>query len=286
MAGFKKLIFSVKFNKTKAARIHVYDSETNHLFGSFPATLNDPKAFSGWRTLTSEQQFELSMYIDNLAYALKKLSTNPSLTDFLQIRINAPEKLITALERMYSESEKHHILFNPIDAMFNGLINHMRNTEKKIHAIDRHVRILPAIGIELTSTQAAFTKEKRQYIKKIFKSLLTLPNKHEKLIVASRYFNKETTMSDKVIALVAEGKSKISPWQVSCALIALGSHDASLINKLPPSIFIELWLAPLINADIITTATSAKTLLTKLFVGIDRINTLKGTIDAFMATQQ
>ena len=289
MPGFKKLIFTLRLNKTKPPRIQLTDSETKRSIGSLPIDIEKPEDFAGWHTLSEEQQFELMMYVDNVRYAIEKLHAKPTLQDFGAIRIGAPDNLVGAMEQLYKEAQAQAIRFNPMDAMFNGLINYMRSVEKKLKKNNPTLNVLPAIGIELASSQEVFKKERGKYVRKIFSALLKVFNQQDKFLAISRDYNKNQVLADRVISLIAEGKSKASTWQVSCALSVLGKEKADFIPTFPPAILVELWLTPLLKASTITTIAEAKTHFAKTFLGIDDKapyhDDIKAQIKQFKASQ-
>ena len=268
MAGFKKLVFFLKCNKKKEARIHVADTQTKKAIGSFSATIKQPTEFPDWDKLSSEQQFELMMFTDNVRYAVDKLQLDNTLHNFSPMRIFAPDLLVETLEKLYTEAQRQHLTFTPVEAMFNGLLNYMRNVEKKLKKEDPNINILPEAGIELASPQEIFKKEKGKYIRKIFHALSQIENVQNKFLNASHAFNKEQTLTYNIIKLISEGKSKVSTWQIACALVVLGKEKATFITAFPHSVLIDLWLTPLLKAETITTLSKAKADFKETFPGV------------------
>lgn len=244
------LTFSIKVNKYKPARVNVHCNQTSQHIGSFNLDSKTPQEFDEWPTLNEQQQFEFSLYFYNLKYLIDEIQTDPLALENFRLFLSAP--IIGAMEALNIEALNQELQFDPITAMINGLLNYCRNVENKLRKNNSDFSALPEAGIELTSKQSVYKKEKEGQLKLIFSELGKVFNKHDKLLEAATLFGKEQTISENTIKLVGQGKSKVSSWMVACAIFVLAGEKNKVITTLNKDELIELWLKPLLRLDIVT----------------------------------
>jgi hypothetical protein len=243
------LTFSVKVNKYKPARVNVHCNQTSQHLGSFNLDMKKPQDFDEWAALDEKQQFEFSLYFYNLKYLMDETKADPLTLENFRLLLSAP--IITAMGALSVESLKQELTFDPITAMMNGLLNYCRNIENKLCKNNSEFSALALAGIDLTSKQSVYKKEKETQLKLIFHELAQVYNKHDKILKVAALFGKSQTLSENTIKLAGQGKSKVSSWMVACAIIVLAGEKNKALATLDNDEVIELWLKPLIRLEIV-----------------------------------
>lgn len=257
------LAFSVKENKYKPTRINVHCNQTGQHVGSFTLEIQAPEEFSEWKELDEQQQYEFQLYFYNLKYLADDLNVKAIDSENFRLLLSAP--LIEALKQLSKEAKRQKIIFNPINAMLNGMLNYCRNVEVKLKKKNKTFSALEYAGVELVSKQTEYKKQNEDSLKLIFSALSKIYNKHDKLLTYAAYFDKDKTISDNAIKLISEGKSKAASWMVSCALMVLGEEGDKSIKSLPRVDFLSLWLMPLVRIKFVKNSKHAKKLCQDCF---------------------
>ncbi len=270
----RTLKFAIKLNKNKQPRINVVDTlHDNKAVGSFDRTLKRACDFDAWETLTLAQQLELSLYWQNIKGLFEYFDTECDATS--QYRLLIPEAVEDYLATLSQACDEHDIDFQPTTVLLQSLIRAITYAEKA----------LAEKGVNMTSPncikslpqpvqgQKQLKQQYSQHIKAIFTALNDTFDKHDKFIDASHDYGKDQTLSDKVISLVAAGKSKVSAWQISCALTVLGRDNNAKVHSIPLPVLIDLWLVPLIKQAKITNEKEAIDLFKQTFTSVTDLST-------------
>lgn len=244
---------------------YVKDPGSNTLVAKFDTSIQKAENIEGWESFSPTQKLELQNFVANVRFVIDTLGLPAKLNR--AYRISLPEPLQTALVDLAESAKANQIEFDPMTAMLNGLLNHIRTTEKRINQF-KESHILENIGINLIDeNKLEQIKETRKYTKKIFKALLGIPNNLEKYAdLSKKIYEKETNLNSSAIVKYAEGKAKPSQWSVSCALAVLAQARNELINKLPLEVLISLWLEPLKFAGKTTSSEAAYQRFEKTFL--------------------
>lgn len=259
----KTLTFRVVVNKNKLPRINVVNAPTGEPLGAFDRTLEKAEYFENWNQLTQEQQFEFSAYLENLHGLYEYFNAECDKTS--AYRLLLPDDLIEVIGDLDHECRKSGISFSPTNAMLQALISHIRAKQKLLLEKGIEVTLPTQLANIPPNKQKQLKQEQGKTIQAIFKSLSKVRDKHDKFISASHLYDRDQTLSDKVISLVASGQSKVSAWQISCALTVLAQEEDDSIIKINSEVLIDLWLVPLIKLGKITDENAAFKLFSKIF---------------------
>lgn len=230
-AGSDKVVYYVK------------DLGNNALVTKFDTDTLRAEDIENWESFSPSQQLELKNYLASIRFVIDKLNVPAKFNK--DYRFSLPDNFQTALIELFDKAQKNNINFDPMTAMLNGLINHIKTTEKRLGVVGEGSVLSKYDITAASSDKVEDAKQIRKYSKKIFKQLLKIPCALDKYAkCAYEFYGKETNLNSSTINKYIEGKSKPSQWTISCALTVLGSH-INITTVLPLETLIPLWLIPL-----------------------------------------
>lgn len=238
----KLLVFEIKHNLHRAARVYVKSPNLKIIYGSF--NTDNTSVFEGWDKLTTEQTIELNQFMQNLNAVTDHLKPvgNNALTDF---RFRLPVNLINALNALSVICHSEGIELNVYDSMVLNIIQQMKVVTTKLSNDAK----LNAFNILENAGIAEYKKQDyRSQIQAIFTELHNIHNKSEKLHKKAKLlFEKEKSYSPKAIESMATGESNPSKWLVSCAIDVLVDEQFNLSKTLSEDDIFMLWAKPLLD---------------------------------------
>ena len=241
----KLLVFEIKHNLHRAARVYVKSPDLKVIYGSFSA--DNTSVFDNWDKLTIEQTIELKQFIQNLNAVNDHLKpdTNNAFTDF---RLRLPVNVINTLNALSAICYKEDIEINVYDSMILNIIQQMKIATTKLSddAKTNAFNLLEKAGI------AEYKKQDyHSQIQAIFTELLNIHNKSEKLHEKAKFlFYKDKSYSPKAIESMATGESNPSKWLVSCAIDVLIDEKISLSETISHDDLFMLWAKQLLDNHI------------------------------------
>ena len=258
----KLLVFEIKHNLHRAARVYVKSPDLKVTYGSFSA--DNTSAFESWGKLTIEQTIELKQFIQNLNAITEHLKpeANNALTDF---RFRLPVNVINTLNSLSAICYQEGIELNVYDSMVLNIVQQMKVATTKLSANTK------AEAFNLLEKAGIATYKKQDYssqIQAVFTELLNIQNKSEKLYnKAKLLFDKDKSYSPKAIESMATGESTPSKWLVSCAIDVLIDEQLNLSETLSEDDIFMLWAKQLLDNNIQACILVDKAIL----VGNDRL---------------
>lgn len=240
----KLLVFEIKHNLHRAARVYVKSPDLKIIYGSF--NTDNTSLFEGWDKLTIEQTIELNQFMQNLNAVTDHLKpvANNALTDF---RFRLPVNVIHALNALSVICYSEDIELNVYDSMVLNIVQQMKVVTTKLsnNAKINAFNILENAGI------AEYKKQDyRSQIQAVFTELHNIHNKSEKLHTkAMLLFEKNKSYSPKAIESMATGESNPSKWLVSCAIDVLIDEQFNLSETLSEDDIFMLWAKPLLDRE-------------------------------------
>lgn len=243
----KLLVFEIKHNLRRAARVHVKSPDLKVIYGSFSA--DDPSVFDGWDGLTIEQTIELKQFIQNLNAVHDHLKPEPNnpLTDF---RFRLPVNVINTLNSLSAICQEEGIELNVYDSMVLNIVQQMKIATTKLSNDSKSeaFQLLDKAGI------AEYKKQDyRSQTQAIFTELLNIYNKSERLHEkAKSLFNKDKSYSPKSIESMASGEINPSKWLIACAIDVLIDDNIDISRTLSEDDIFMLWAKQLLDNSIQT----------------------------------
>ena len=241
----KLLVFEIKHNLHRAARVYVKSPDLKVIYGSFSA--DNTSAFDGWDKLTIEQKIELKQFIQNLNAVTEHLKpeANNALTDF---RFRLPVNVINTLRSLSVICHQEGVDLNVYDSMVLNIVQQMKvaTTKLSANAKAEAFNLLEKAGISEYKKQ-----DYRSQIQAIFTELSNIHNKSEKLHnKAKLLFDKDKSYSPNAITSMATGESNPSKWLVACAIDALIDEQVNLSRTLSEDDLFMLWAKQLLDNNI------------------------------------
>jgi hypothetical protein len=240
----KLLVFEIKHNLHRAARVYVKSPDLKVIYGSF--STDNTSIFDNWDKLTIEQTIELKQFIQNLNAITDHLKpiANNALTDF---RFRLPVNVINTLNALSVICYQEKIELNVYDSMILNIIQQMKVATTKLSngAKAEALHLLEKAGI------AEYKKQDyHSQIQAIFTELLNIHNKSEKLHEKAKLlFDKDKSYSPKAIESMATGESNPSKWLVACAIDVLIDEQINLSETISPDDLFMLWAKQLLDND-------------------------------------
>lgn len=263
----KLLVFEIKHNLHRAARVYVKSPDLKLIYGSF--STDNTNAFDNWDKLTIEQTIELKQFVQNLNAVNDHLkpTANNALTDF---RLRLPVNVINTLNALSAICYKEDIEINVYDSIILNIIQQMKIATTKLSdgAKADAFNLLEKAGI------AEYKKQDyRSQIQAIFTELLNIHNKSEKLHnKATLLFNKDKSYSPKAIESMATGESNPSKWLVACAIDLLIDEKTHLSETISHDDLFMLWAKQLLDNHIQARTLIDRAILSGYETIVDRIN--------------
>lgn len=235
----KLLVFEIKHNLHRPARVYVKSPDLKIVYGSF--SFDNTGAFENWVALTTAQTIELKQFIQNINAVNAHLqpSANNALTE---LRLRLPVNLIHTLNELSAICYRENIELNVYDSIVLNIVQQMKVATTKLSDQGKTEAfvLLEKAGIAEYKKQ-----DNHSQIQSIFTELLNIQNKSEKLHEKARLlFAKNKSYSPKAIESMATGESNPSKWLVACAIDVLIDEQINLMKTLSEDDLFILWAKP------------------------------------------
>lgn len=240
----KLLLFEIKQNLHRAARVYVKSPDLKVVYGSFRT--DNTNSFEGWDKLTIEQTIELKQFIQNVNAVNDHL--NPAQNNVLMdFRFRLPVNVVNTLNALSALCFKEDIELNIYNSMILNLVQQLKVATTKLSdkAKKEAFDLLEKAGIAEYKKQDYSSQTQA-----IFTELLNIHNKSEKLHEkAKSLFKKDKSYSPKTIESMANGESNPSKWLIACAISLLVDEHINLLETLSEDDIFMLWAKQLLDNE-------------------------------------
>lgn len=235
----KLLVFEIKHNLHRPARVYVKSPDLKTVYGSF--SFDNTGAFENWDALTIAQTIELKQFMQNINAVNTHLEpgANNALTEF---RLRLPVNLINTLNELSAICYRENIDLNVYDAIVLNIIQQMKISTTKLSDQAK----TEAYALLNKARIAEYKKlDNQSQIQAVFTELLNIQNKSEKLHEKAKLlFEKDKSYSPKAIESMATGDSNPSKWLIACAIDVLFDEKINLMKTLSEDDLFILWAKP------------------------------------------